>query len=119
MHPQSWRFTSLTFNCILIAASVFFLACISSAKATLPTVLPHSERSGEHDGSSAFDAGLGGRRIGGRRAARHSRHGFGRPRNGQGARLGLDTVHEASMECMSSSVDAGSVSSAREERTLM
>lgn len=30
-HPQSWRATSSTFNSILLVASVFFLACMSSA----------------------------------------------------------------------------------------
>jgi hypothetical protein len=31
-HPQSWRYTAMAFNCILIAATLFFAACLSSAK---------------------------------------------------------------------------------------
>lgn len=31
-YPQSWRYTALTFNCVLVAASVFFLACTSAAR---------------------------------------------------------------------------------------
>ena len=55
-HPQSWRATSSTFNSILLVASVFFLACMSSAP---NTASPNGadEAPGHRDnGSSAADS---------------------------------------------------------------
>jgi hypothetical protein len=125
VYPQSWRYTSLTFNCILIAASVFFLACTSSARAATPRA-----GSDSHDGRTPSplrpsQQGSGAVHIaapwrGQQQQQRRPRLASALPRSGQGGRRGLETVEEvaSSAERLSSMENSVSSLSVRDDRQL-
>lgn len=52
-HPQSWRYTAIAFNSVLIAAGAFFVACFVSARADVV----RAEASGAATVSPSFSDG--------------------------------------------------------------
>ena len=84
-HPQSWRFTCVTFNCLLLVAAALFLACLTTAT---PAATPRAAGGG---GAGSREAAAAARSSGsaGHSAARRVRV----PRNGAPHPV-LETVEE-------------------------
>ena len=114
-HPQSWRYTAIAFNSVLIAAGAFFAACLSSARADVahaaaasPSFFDEGAEGSEARSGSAADAAPvshfakapPGSAAFGKRPRRH------RGRLMPSMRESMEVVHEArsSAERMSSSL---------------